>query len=979
VDRLLFPIATGLGKTVIFSQLPQQFPELSASGTLVLVHRDILVQQAAAAFATANPLLRIGVEQAEKSVEPKDADIVIASVQTLSRRERLLKYEGFGGIIIVDEAHHAKAGNTYDTVLSFFGLGSDPSLSGNAQSDRRLLAGFTATPFRTDGAALMGSFFEKCVSPLDLGWGVCNGYLVDIEVIRVLTAVTVDLEKEERHEIELAAASVPAAAASVPAAAAAAPPSPPLPPPGTGTAAAAAEHGAEAEEWSTSERVATFKRAKRTFGTSYGAGQEGGVAAAVDTDRRNAIAVKAILTHGRSHVLVFCASVRHAHRLAELLALEAGVAGGRSVWVRAIDATIEGDERTQMLQEFRSETPLTGPGAGEAAEWGKERLTDGRGKESAGVLRVLTNFGVLTEGFDAPECDTVVMCRPTASRLLYMQMLGRGTRPHPETCWPVEGHEDQEWGGGRAGAAGGAAGDPGGGTGGRAVWRGGAGGAGAGGAEGAAAGWEREDQLAASRREAIMQSPKPSVRIVDLVDVCGEHRNLDEHFVGNKGTLYKITGGATGSGAEPSVETEALRAAIAAAGADGFDRCSALPSGYVSGADDGHGHGQATMGSLLGLHPLFDFGAGDHATAVAAAGASVSITAPMREVQQLQRLAPTMFSDDNAEAAAAVRRCVSLRRLRLLIERYMLIKHRLSKHRLSGQRQHAITNKSQGEGRGGRDMARHRLQGALKWLRAGDKFGRRLTDKEEARGCVSYGSLLVEIVSVGVETHEKEHRHCDWEQGSGQERVQHEHEQQQQEEEEQEESREYLDGDYGCVDDDFFGDYPHSTQREQQRKSGLLLQKQKRKRRLQRQAQTANSHSELTGTRQQRTRLAVRMRTVVEIDRPDVLNADGDGGGTSDFEQLDEVFRDLELCWRPSSYAAVSGVLGLESTSDLDQPVIGFSQGGERYWLQARVRSVQSPEVASEQLGADLRPRELVVERCKLQRAACGGNPTKRP
>jgi hypothetical protein len=40
----------------------------------------------------------------------------------------------------------------------------------------------------------------------------------------------------------------------------------------------------------------------------------------------------------------------------------------------------------------------------------------------AGDLRVVTNCGVLTEGFDAPVCDTIVMCRPTLSKGLYLQV-----------------------------------------------------------------------------------------------------------------------------------------------------------------------------------------------------------------------------------------------------------------------------------------------------------------------------------------------------------------------------------------------------------------------------------------------------------------------------------------------------------------------------------------------------------------------------
>ena len=46
----------------------------------------------------------------------------------------------------------------------------------------------------------------------------------------------------------------------------------------------------------------------------------------------------------------------------------------------------------------------------------------------AGKLSVLCNFGVLTTGFDAPKVRAVVVARPTKSRLLYEQMIGRGMR-----------------------------------------------------------------------------------------------------------------------------------------------------------------------------------------------------------------------------------------------------------------------------------------------------------------------------------------------------------------------------------------------------------------------------------------------------------------------------------------------------------------------------------------------------------------------
>lgn len=47
----------------------------------------------------------------------------------------------------------------------------------------------------------------------------------------------------------------------------------------------------------------------------------------------------------------------------------------------------------------------------------------------AGRLRAVVNNNVLTTGFDDPEIDMIVCARPTASPVLWVQMLGRGTRP----------------------------------------------------------------------------------------------------------------------------------------------------------------------------------------------------------------------------------------------------------------------------------------------------------------------------------------------------------------------------------------------------------------------------------------------------------------------------------------------------------------------------------------------------------------------
>lgn len=68
---------------------------------------------------------------------------------------------------------------------------------------------------------------------------------------------------------------------------------------------------------------------------------------------------------------------------------------------------------------------------------------------AAGKYDVLTNSMLLTEGFDCPSIDCVVMLRPTKIRSLYCQCIGRGTRLFPgkddllllDFLWHTERHE----------------------------------------------------------------------------------------------------------------------------------------------------------------------------------------------------------------------------------------------------------------------------------------------------------------------------------------------------------------------------------------------------------------------------------------------------------------------------------------------------------------------------------------------------------
>ncbi len=67
----------------------------------------------------------------------------------------------------------------------------------------------------------------------------------------------------------------------------------------------------------------------------------------------------------------------------------------------------------------------------------------------AGKYNVLCNSMLLTEGWDCPTVDCIVVLRPTKIRSLYCQMVGRGTRIHPQKqdllildfLWHTERHE----------------------------------------------------------------------------------------------------------------------------------------------------------------------------------------------------------------------------------------------------------------------------------------------------------------------------------------------------------------------------------------------------------------------------------------------------------------------------------------------------------------------------------------------------------
>ena len=103
---------------------------------------------------------------------------------------------------------------------------------------------------------------------------------------------------------------------------------------------------------------------------------------------------------GDGSILVFTRFIEEAEALAKALGNEAAVVTGDT----------PANERERILRVFKK-----------------------RG------IKVVTNVGVLTTGFDFPELDTVVLARPTMSLALYYQMVGRAIRPCKDKIgWVVD-------------------------------------------------------------------------------------------------------------------------------------------------------------------------------------------------------------------------------------------------------------------------------------------------------------------------------------------------------------------------------------------------------------------------------------------------------------------------------------------------------------------------------------------------------------
>lgn len=308
VRRVLVVMATGLGKTVCFAELIRR----RGPRALVLAHREELLDQAADKLRALAPGLRVGIVQADR--DDPDADVVVASVQTLAQLRRLEALGSGFRTVVVDEAHHAVA-ESYRGILTRLRC---------FEPGGPLLVGVTATPQRSDQAGL-SNVFEELVFELGILEGIAGGWLCDLRAKRIL------LE-------------------------------------------------------------ADFSQLRVQSG-DYAPGQAAELL-------QDAGAPEAIAEAWAQHAperkgLVFTPTVELAHRCAEALSAQ-------GVPCEALDGSTPSEERQGILRRLRT-----------------------------GETRAVANCAVLTEGFDEPSIDCIAMARPTRSQALFLQCLGRGTRPWP--------------------------------------------------------------------------------------------------------------------------------------------------------------------------------------------------------------------------------------------------------------------------------------------------------------------------------------------------------------------------------------------------------------------------------------------------------------------------------------------------------------------------------------------------------------------
>lgn len=139
--------------------------------------------------------------------------------------------------------------------------------------------------------------------------------------------------------------------------------------------------------------------------TKFGDFAQYELTAVVNTIERNELAVKSYEKICKDKkTLIFCVDIQHSEDLANIFR-------ENGIHCEAVHGKLDKIKRDKLIEDFKS-----------------------------GKIKVLTNCQLLTEGFDCPSIESLIMARPTRSLALYLQMLGRGLRifPTKKECILVE-------------------------------------------------------------------------------------------------------------------------------------------------------------------------------------------------------------------------------------------------------------------------------------------------------------------------------------------------------------------------------------------------------------------------------------------------------------------------------------------------------------------------------------------------------------
>lgn len=322
VQRTLLVLPTGTGKTIVFAAVVEDAVR-AGRRVLILAHRGELLDQAADKIRRSTGLAS-AVEKAESSCLGSWYRVVVGSVQSLQRPQRLEPFpHDYFGTIVIDEAHHAIT-DGYRRVLDWF-----------PEAD---VLGVTATPDRGDMRNL-GEVFGSLAYEYKLTEAIRDGFLCRI------MAQTLPLQLD----------------------------------------------------------ISTVGMS----GGDYAVGELGG---ALDPYLDQIAAEMARYCKDRKTV-VFLPLIKTSQKFRDIL---------NAHGFNAAEVNGQSADRAEVLADFE-----------------------------AGKYNVLCNSMLLTEGWDCPSVDCVVVLRPTKVRSLYSQMVGRGTRLSPgkkdllllDFLWLTDRHE----------------------------------------------------------------------------------------------------------------------------------------------------------------------------------------------------------------------------------------------------------------------------------------------------------------------------------------------------------------------------------------------------------------------------------------------------------------------------------------------------------------------------------------------------------